>query len=251
MDGIATVGAGPSVTEVHEPAVSAEDVDRDAAIGDPARGSGDDPANSPSAVPRSEADEERLRDVGESTRGRPLVEVAEDDEHRRPDRQPGGQREDDEGGDDPPGQAAGTAGQSGCRGGRRARGRAGARRHEPVAEAADGLDRRPVGPELPADLGDVDIDRPRLAGEVGAPDVLEEGVAGEDDAGVAGERREQVELAGAQLELAVADRRLAPARIDPSEPTSIGRPPRPVASVRRRIALTRATSARGLNGFVT
>ncbi len=71
---------------------------------------------------------------------------------------------------------------------------------EPVAQAADSLDRRAVGSKLLAHLGDVDVDGPGLAREVGAPDVLEQGVAGEDDPGIAGQRDQQVELARSQVD---------------------------------------------------
>ena len=99
--------------------------------------------------------------------------------------------------------------------GRRGSDRLARRRDEPVADAADRLDRRPVGAELLAHLGDVDVDRPGLAREVGAPDVLEQAVAGEDDARIAGEGGEEVELARAQVELALADGGLPPTRVDP------------------------------------
>ena len=56
----------------------------------------------------------------------------------------------------------------------------------------------------------------------------------------------------AQVELPVADGGLAPARVDPQR-AHLDRAGRraTMTSVRRRIALTRATSARGLNGLVT
>ena len=88
------------------------------------------------------------------------------------------------------------------------------RRDQPVSDAAHGLDRRPVVAQLLAQLRDVDVDRPGLAREVGAPDVLEQRVAGQDDAGIPGQGRQQVELAGPQLEAALADRRLATPAVD-------------------------------------
>src|SRR6185503_15659940 len=91
-------------------------------------------------------------------------------------------------------------------------------RDQPVADAADGLDRWPVGAELPADLADMDVDRPGLAGEVRAPDVLEEHVAGQDDARIAGERRQEIELAGPEAEIATGNGRLAAAGIDAQRP---------------------------------
>src|SRR5690606_34126443 len=69
--------------------------------------------------------------------------------------------------------------------------------------------------ELPADLPDVDINRSRLPWEVRAPHALEQGVPAEDDAGVAGQRGEEVELASPQLQAPVRDGGLAPAGIDP------------------------------------
>ena len=152
--------------------------------------------------------------------------VAEGDEHRRPDRDPQDDRQEGDRADDPAGQAArhrigqsvrfGGGGRRGRRGGGSgSRRRFAGRRHEPVADAAHGLDLRSVGAELAADLADMDIDGPRLTREVRAPDVLEQTVAGQDDAGVPGERREEIELAGAEAEVAAGDRRLAAARIDP------------------------------------
>ena len=74
----------------------------------------------------------------------------------------------------------------------------------------------------------MDVHGPGLAREVGAPDVLEQRVAGQDDAGVARQRGQQVELAGAQLEPPVADVGLAPAGIDAQvadldRPAALGR----------------------------
>jgi uncharacterized protein len=61
----------------------------------------------------------------------------------------------------------------------------------------------------------VNVHRAGLAGEVGAPDVLEEGVAREDDAGIAGEGREEVELAGPEVEMAAIDLGLPSSGIHP------------------------------------
>src|SRR5882672_6834895 len=82
---------------------------------------------------------------------------------------------------------------AGVGGGGRAGDRLAGRRNQPVADAADRLDRWPVRPELAADLAHVDVDCPCLAREVGSPDVLEEVVAGEDDARVAGQGRKEIE----------------------------------------------------------
>jgi hypothetical protein len=74
-----------------------------------------------------------------------------------------------------------------------------------------------------------DVDRPCLAREVGAPDVLEEPVAGEDDARIPCEGRQQVEFARPEREPSLADRRFPAARIDPQGPDldrSCSGPPR-------------------------
>src|SRR5439155_7351187 len=67
---------------------------------------------------------------------------------------------------------------------------------EDVAHAADGVDelrRRGVVFKCRTEPVDVDIDRPRLARVVVAPDVLEELVAGERLPGVAEQERQQLE----------------------------------------------------------
>src|SRR4029077_4200310 len=91
-------------------------------------------------------------------------------------------------------------------------------RHEPIADAANGLDRGSFGTELSPDLADMDVHGSGLTGEIGTPDILEEAVTGQDDARIAGEGSEQVELARSQPEIAVRDRRLAPARVDSQGP---------------------------------
>ena len=70
----------------------------------------------------------------------------------------------------------------------------------------------------------MDVDGPGLAGEVGAPDVLQQRVAGQDHTGVPGQGGEKVELAGAQAEIPAGDGRFAPAGIDP-ERADLDRPP--------------------------
>jgi len=110
-----------------------------------------------------------------------------------------------------PARLFGTPARSGSvRGGER--GAAG--RDQPVSDAADGLDGRPVVAQLLPQLRDMDIDGPRLAREVRPPDVLQEAIAGQDDPGVARERGKQVELARPQLEAALADRGLAAPAVD-------------------------------------
>src|ERR1035437_2687303 len=60
-----------------------------------------------------------------------------------------------------------------------------------------------------------DVDSSRLAREVGAPDVLEQRVAGQHDARVPGQRCEKVELARPELQTALVDVGLAATRVDP------------------------------------
>ena len=73
------------------------------------------------------------------------------------------------------------------------------------------------------------VHRPGLAREIGSPHVLEEGVASQDGAGIAGKGHEQVELPRAKVEPAFRHRRLTSARVDP-EGADLDRAP---ASVRR------------------
>ena len=61
----------------------------------------------------------------------------------------------------------------------------------------------------------MDVDRPRLARKVGAPDAFQQGVAGEDHSSVARQCGEQVELSRPQLEPARPHGRFTPARVDP------------------------------------
>ena len=99
----------------------------------------------------------------------------------------------------------------------------------------------------------MDVDRPRVAGERVAPDPLEQLVAREHEATVVEQLPEQVELLRRELDLRVADPRLAAAGVD----DEVAVPDRRALALgavgrrrRRRIARTRATSSRGLNGFV-
>ena len=102
---------------------------------------------------------------------------------------------------------------------------------------------------------DVDVDRPRLARVVVAPDVLEQLVAGEHLARVAEEEREQLErLRLDRQRLAVAQEAVAgevdldPAEVDDRRPAAVGAA---ACSERRNSARIRADSSRRLNGFVT
>ena len=75
-------------------------------------------------------------------------------------------------------------------------------RREPVPHAAHGLEA--LGPELAAQVADVDVDDVGAGVEVVAPDVREQLLAAEDLARVAQERLQQRELLGRQLGLAAA-----------------------------------------------
>src|SRR5258708_39919841 len=67
-----------------------------------------------------------------------------------------------------------------------------------VSDAPHGLDLRAGAAQLVAQLLHVHVDRARLSGIREAPHVLEELVAGEDDAGLTAERLEELELLRAQ-----------------------------------------------------
>src|SRR5205823_3526921 len=81
-----------------------------------------------------------------------------------------------------------------------------------VADPPDGHDRRGLA-ELAAELADVHVDGPRVAGEGVAPDALQELVAREDETAVVEELPEQVELLGRELDLLLADAHLAATRV--------------------------------------
>src|SRR5512133_172127 len=81
-----------------------------------------------------------------------------------------------------------------------------------VADAPHGDDRRGVA-ELAANLPDMHVDGPRVAGERVAPHPLQELVAGQHDAPMVEELPEQVELLGRQLDLLLTDVNFAPAGI--------------------------------------
>ena len=120
-----------------------------------------------------------------------------------------------------------------------------------VPDAPDRDDRRRVA-ELAAELADMHVHRPRVARERVAPHSLEQLVTREDDAPVVEQLPEEVELLGRELDLLLPHLHLAPAGVDVQlavrERPRLGR--RRSVFVRRRIDFTRATSSRGLNGFV-
>src|SRR4029077_12123546 len=75
---------------------------------------------------------------------------------------------------------------------------------EPVADAGHGEDvvrTRGLRLDLPAQVPDVDVDDARLDGVFVAPDGVEDLLAAQDLAGVAGQEGEQVELRVGQLDL--------------------------------------------------
>src|SRR4051812_20005958 len=82
-----------------------------------------------------------------------------------------------------------------------------------VADAPDGDDGTGVA-DLAAELADVDIDRARVAGERVAPDALQQLVARQHHPAVLEQGPEEVELLGRELDVAGADRDLAPAGVD-------------------------------------
>src|SRR3954469_2504875 len=86
---------------------------------------------------------------------------------------------------------------------------------EHVSRAADGVQhaRLAAGLELAAEVGDEDLDRVRRRERVVAPDLLEEALARHDDALVAHEVLEQLELALGELDGAVAARDLVRVRV--------------------------------------
>ena len=80
-----------------------------------------------------------------------------------------------------------------------------------VAGAAHGVQQARLAPrlELAAQVGDEDVDRVGLGERVVAPDVVEEGLARDDEPGVAHQVLEQLELAGGEVDLPVAATDLA------------------------------------------
>src|SRR5204862_556707 len=81
------------------------------------------------------------------------------------------------------------------------------------ADAAQGLDPARV-PELPPQCGYVDVDRLRGAVPARLPDLGQEALPADGSARIAGERGQQLELLGRQLELAAAEGRAAGALVD-------------------------------------
>src|SRR5207237_2329847 len=88
-----------------------------------------------------------------------------------------------------------------------------ARRAHLVADAPHRHDRRRVA-ELSAQLADVDVHRASVACERVPPDPLEQLVARQDEPPVIEQLPQQIELLRRQLDLLVADARLAAAGVD-------------------------------------
>src|SRR6188472_615213 len=86
---------------------------------------------------------------------------------------------------------------------------------EDVAGAADRVEqpRLAAGLELAAQVGDEDLDRVRRGERIVAPDLLEQALARNDDALVAHEVLEQLELALRELDVAVAAAHLVGVRV--------------------------------------
>src|SRR5918996_1193868 len=84
-----------------------------------------------------------------------------------------------------------------------------------IPRSADGVQqpRLAAGLELAAQVGDEDLDGVRRRERVVAPDLLEQALAGYDDALVAHEVLEELELALGELDLAVAARHLVGVRV--------------------------------------
>ena len=127
---------------------------------------------------------------------------------------------------------------------------------ERVPDAVHGADEPrlvPVLAELAADPGDVRVDDAAARVVAVAPDPVHQLVAREDDAGVAGEGEQDLELERGEADLArrppLTRRRLGSIT---SPLRSIGPVSRSacIRSIRRRIAFTRAASSRRLKGFV-
>src|SRR5581483_9217803 len=109
-----------------------------------------------------------------------------------------------------------------------------ARGRDLVPDAPDGDDGRGVA-ELATELADVDVHRPRVAGEGVAPHTLEQLVAREHEAAVVEQLPEEVELLRRELDLLVGDVHLAPAGVD-VEVAVLDRLALAVAPLRRRTA---------------
>ena len=77
--------------------------------------------------------------------------------------------------------------------------------------------------QFPAKALDQGIDAPDGDVRILAPDPLDESVAAEDDATIAGQHVEQLELVRRQLDLAVAESCLAPRRLSQKVPGLHGR----------------------------
>ncbi len=120
---------------------------------------------------------------------------------------------------------------------------------ELISDAANGLDHRPRAFQLPAQMADVHVDGAVERRGFAVVEALHQSVARNHVAGVSHQLFQNIEfqrcdldrLAVAELPRACRDR--APRRSLPAGRGS------PSASVRRRMALTRAASSRGLNGF--
>ena len=98
----------------------------------------------------------------------------------------------------------------------------------------------------------VDIHGARLAVKVEAPGFLQDLLAAEDESAVFGQGEEQIKFLGAQVEGPGGEADFPPGRVNRQITEMDGSSVIHLRerSPRRKIALTRATSSRGLNGLV-
>ena len=108
--------------------------------------------------------------------------------------------------------------------------------------------------DLLAEALHVDVERLRVAEVVGAPDLLDQEVPGEEPALPAQERLEELELLRRERDRLAPDADLVAATSISTGPPVEDvdrRSPADASRVRRRRARTRETSSRTENGFVT
>ena len=126
--------------------------------------------------------------------------------------------------------------------------RARSRRRGPSGRSFGGRRR---GLELAAQVPDVAVDRPLVRLEREPVDRVEQLRPRPDAAGLARERRQQLELGRRQRDLAARGGHAAAGEVEPQVAGDDPLVARGAASARRRTARTRATSSLGLNGLTT
>jgi len=124
--------------------------------------------------------------------------------------------------------------------------------HEAIAHLAHGqevLGAAGIALDLLADAADVHVEQAAVALLVVAPDQVDQFVAGEDAAGMAGQGGEDVELGAREMDRPTVTSRVERERvIGPKWQVSAEAS---ASEERRSTARTRATSSRGLKGFTT